>query len=66
MTPTARPFHLSDASIRVDSMPTAGRDLTLRVDAIRARRLTALAAVVATSANVAFYVRVMPPAVSST
>jgi len=33
MTPTARPFHLSDASIRVDSMPTAGRDLTLRVDA---------------------------------
>ena len=39
--------------------------LTLRVDAIRARRLTALAAVVATSANVGFYVRVMPPAVAA-
>jgi uncharacterized metal-binding protein YceD (DUF177 family) len=33
MTRTARPFHIADASIRVDSMPTAGRDLHLSVDA---------------------------------
>ena len=33
MTRTARPYHIADASIRVDSMPTDGRDLKLSVDA---------------------------------
>ncbi len=30
---SATPFHIADASIRLDSMPTAGRDLALAVDA---------------------------------
>jgi len=33
MTRTGQLFHIADASIRVDSMPTAGRDLRLSVDA---------------------------------
>ena len=32
MTRTAQPFRLLDASIRVDSMPTTGRNLKLSVD----------------------------------
>ena len=33
MTRSAQPFHITDASIRVDSMPTEGRELQLNVDA---------------------------------
>ncbi len=47
MTRTAQPFHLADASIRVDSMPTTGRDLHLSV---ASDERTTLAAELAVSA----------------